>query len=337
MRSPQRVAALALSCSSSCTGPTPITTANILVSFPGTTAADPALLLYSGREGANCVSYKPYVANPTVTLPDVSYDPACVVEMDAFAPLLGSFGNWVDPAVAGSEGWLTAAIDAGSISIALPDLTPVPLQIWLVAGAPLGVTKAKAMRDRLLDKAFPILETMGIGLSLDTTSKVLNPSLLPVPMCTNSSSISTNSAIYNTNRINVYFVQDYANIQNLTPAYNCWLQGHKEIIFVSWDNTNVVDPTLAHELGHALGLVHPNAVGGHTYLVAGFDAYNLMASNTDVTNASIGQLYAFNFSSDSWLNRAGSPFIRPVVRSCQDVWGAGVCPALTLFQTGWPP
>jgi len=310
---------------------------NVVVSFPGTTATNPALLLYSGREGANCVSYKPYIANPTVTLPDVSYDPACVAEMDAFAPLFGSFANWVDPAVAGSEAWLTDAIDAGSISIALPDFTLVPLRIWLVANGSLGVTKAQAMRDRLLDKAFPILETMGIGLSLDTASTVLNPTLLPVPFCTNSSSISTNSAIYDVNRINVYFVQNYGNIPNLTPAYNCWLQGHREIIFVSWDNANVVDPTLAHELGHALGLVHPNAVGGHTYQVAGFDAFNLMASNADVTNASIGQLYAFNFSTDSWLNRSGSPFIRPVVRSCQDVWGAGVCPALTLFQPGWPP
>jgi hypothetical protein len=157
------------------------------------------------------------------------------------------------------------------------------------------------------------------------------------PNCNSAGVIATNPAIYNASRINVYFVKDYANLQDLTPAYNCWQKAHPEIVFISWNNTHVVDPTLVHELGHALGLVHPNSLGGHTYLVAGFDAFNLMATNTDVTNTSIGQLYALNFSSSSWINRTGSPLLKPVVRTCQDSWGAGVCPALTLFQVGWPP
>ncbi|HEY5547107.1 MAG TPA: hypothetical protein VIK50_13730 [Gemmatimonadaceae bacterium] len=325
-------AGLALSCPLG----TPPTIADIVVEFPGTTAANPPLLLYSGREGANCPEFEPHVANPTVTLDDVSFDITCPVEMDAFAPGLGAFARSLDPTVPGDVEWLETAIESGSLAISLPELTSVPLRLWIVASTATDIATAKGMRDRLLDKAYPILETMGTGLTLDTASSPLIPSVID-PNCDKAGIISTNPLIYDATRINVYFVRNYRNLPDLTPAQNCWLKTHPEIVFISWGNSNVVDPTLAHELGHALGLVHPNADGGHTYLVPGFDAFNLMATNTDVTNASIGQLYALNFSSGSWLNRTGSLFVKPVVRDCQDSWGTGVCPALTSFEPGWPP
>jgi hypothetical protein len=314
----------------------PASTADVQVDFAGILAGNRPLLLYSGRAGSACVSFEPHIANPSVTLNGVSYDPACTVELDAFAPELGSFARTIDPAEPGDSDWLVNAITSGTMTIAMPPLTPVPLRIWLVAAAVADVDKAKAMRDRLLDKAYPIFETMATGLTFDTASTGLNPTLVPVK-CSDANAIATNPAIYDATRINVYFIKDYAGITDLTPAQTCWMQGHPEIVFISWNNSNVVDPTLAHEMGHSLGLVHPNALGGHTYLEPGFDAFNLMATNTDVTNASLGQLYALNYSSDSWLNRTGSPFVRPIIRSCQDSWGAGACPALTLFQPGWPP
>jgi hypothetical protein len=320
----------------SCEPGPPPTTADITVFFPGTTPADPPLLLYNGREAAACVSVQPSVAGPTVLLDDVTYDIACPVEIDAFVPGLSAFARAVDPLVPGDADWLVTAIETGVLSIPLPALTSVPIRIWLVASTTGDVTTARQMRDRLLDKAFPLLETLGTGLTLDTISVTLNPALI-TPNCSQAGPISTNPAIFDATRINVYFVKDYANIPDLTPAYNCWQQGQPGIAFISWGNSNVVDPTLAHELAHALGLVHPNAVGGHTYLESGFDDFNLMASNADVTNASIGQLYALNFSSDSWLNQTGSPLAKPLVRTCQDSWGPGACPSLKLFQSGWPP
>ena len=312
-----------------------ITSNDIVVGFAGPSASDPALLLYSGKQGTDCVVYEEAVANPTVTLHDVSIDSNCPVEMDGFAPGFGAYAVGVDFANPASDDWLENAIVVGSMNISLPDLTSIPLKIWLV-GIASQVAAMEDVRNRMLDKAFPVLSALGMGFTLDTASAFLNPSVL-TPHCNSSDVISMNPAIYDTSKINVYFVAHYGNIQGLTPANNCWMKSHPEIAFLSWQNVNLTDPTLAHELGHALGLIHPKSLGGHTYAVAGFDAYNLMATNTDVTSATVGQLYAMNFSSDSWINRSGSPLTKPVVRTCQDTWGPGLCPALTLVQAGWPP
>ena len=64
---------------------------DIIVGFPGITVADPALLLYSGKEGSGCVEYEGAIASPTVTLHDVSIDATCQVEFDGFAPGWGAY------------------------------------------------------------------------------------------------------------------------------------------------------------------------------------------------------------------------------------------------------
>lgn len=333
-------AALSMSCRLSCSGdepaPTP-TTADVTVAFPGTTIATTPVVLYSGVTAAACVKFEPDVAlSSVVILVGVSYDPACGVELDVFAPEFGAYARAVDPLVPNDADWLLGAIDAGTLSVSLPDLKAVPLRLWIVATGT-GVTTAKAARDRLLDKAYPIYAMLGAGLTFDTLSSVFAPSQITAD-CGNAGTISTNATIYDATKINVYFVAHYGNTQGLTPAQNCWMQAHPEIIFISWGNSNLTDPTLAHELGHALGLVHPTSLGGHTYTIPGFGPFNLMATNTDVTEATVGQLYAINFSKDSWMNRVGSPDPQSVVRVCQNTWGpVGPCPALTLVAPGWPP
>jgi len=311
------------------------TSGDIIVAFPGTPLADPALLLYSGKEGNNCVEYEGAVADPTVTLHDVSIDSGCQVEFDGFAPARGAYAVGVDFSNPASDDFLEAAMVAGSMDISLPSLTSIPLKIWLVGFGSQADTMEE-VRDRMLNKAYPIFSVLGIGFSFDTASAFLDQSELTAH-CNSADVISMNPAIYDASKINAYFVADYGNIQGLTPANNCWMKSHPEILFLSWKNVNLTDPTLAHELGHALGLINPKALGGHTYAVPGFDAYNLMATNTDVTSATVGQLYAMNFSSESWINRSGSLFTKPVVRTCQDSWGTGACPALTLVEPGWPP
>jgi hypothetical protein len=319
-----------------CTPPdTPPPSANVTVEFPGSTPGEGPLFLFTGNLEASCVAYEAFVADPTVLLSDVSNDPLCTAEIDAFAPSFGAFAmtsTFLDPS---SDAWLDNAIASGSLAISLPGEVTLPVRTWLVASAAADVNTAKLLRDRLMDKAYPVLATLGTGFTLDTSTVALT-ALPMIPLCSQAGAISTNPAIYDASSINVYFVRYYGNI-DLTPAQNCWMLDHPEIIFISWGHANVVDPTLAHELGHALGLVHPNAVGGHTDFTPGFVVNNFMSSNAEITNISVGQLYAMSFSKSSWINRPGSPLVRPVVKECQDTWGTGKCPALTQFVPGWPP
>ena len=64
-------AGLGLSCNLSCSGPPAATVANIVIDFPGTTASDAPLLLYSGTEAGNCVSFAPHVAEPDSGIVDL--------------------------------------------------------------------------------------------------------------------------------------------------------------------------------------------------------------------------------------------------------------------------
>ncbi|HEX6314362.1 MAG TPA: hypothetical protein VFZ73_05860 [Gemmatimonadaceae bacterium] len=313
----------------------PTTVSDITVDFPGTPAATRPLLLYSGREGSACVAYESSIADPTVILDDVSYDVACEVEIDVFAPGLGAFARNVDPGTAGSEQWLLDAIASGTMSIALPPLTRVPVRLWLV-GLNSEIPTVRLVRKKQLDKALPILDVLAAGLTMDTSSVELN-ALGVVPNCANASTIAANLAIYEPSRINVYIVHGYDNDPTSSYGFNCFEQGHPEILFISWGNAFLHPTTLVHELGHAMGLQLPSADYGHTYGEADFSDWNLMAGGPEVKDISIGQLYAMNFSTLSWLNRSGSPFGRPVKRTCQDTWEGGECPALTMVKPGWPP
>lgn len=307
-----------------------------MVQFSGPSAADPALLLYSGREGVDCVRYSASIANPTVTLDDVSWDPSCPVELTAYAPLFGAYAIDIDPSESGSSDWLLEAIDNGELTISMPGLFRLPLKIWIVADEAAHIATAEAMRDRLLNKANAILEMSGSGFTTDTApTTVLDPATVAV-RCADAHMISSKPAIYDDSRINVYFIRAYNDVLDLTQAYNCWEHNHPGIIFVSWGHSNVLSPTLAHELAHALGVIHPKAVGSHTYEVDGFVAGNLLWGSAEITNVTIGQLYAMNYSADSWLNRTGSSSARPIVKTCGDTWDAAPCVSLKMLVGGWP-
>jgi hypothetical protein len=191
---------------------------DIIVGFPGITIADPALLLYSGKEGSSCVEYEGAIANPTVTLHDVSIDSGCQVEFDGFAPGRGAYAVGVDFTNPSSDDFLETAIVAGSLDISLPSPTSIPLKIWLV-GVESQTDAMEGVRNRMLDKAYPVLSALGTGFTLDTASSFLNPSVL-TPHCNSADVISMNPAIYDASKINVYFVAHYGNIQGLTPAKN---------------------------------------------------------------------------------------------------------------------
>ena len=85
--------------------------------------------------------------------------------------------------------------------------------------------------------------------------------------------------------------------------------------------------TLAHELGHTLGLRVPYS--GHTLLVEGFGSSNLMwpyesdASHAPRASYSLGQVFRINLDSRSWMRMYTTES-----RRCDGTDGDRFCPAL---------
>ena len=99
--------------------------------------------------------------------------------------------------------------------------------------------------------------------------------------------------------------------------------------------------TLAHELGHAMGLDQPDYVGwgGHTQNITGFEQNNLMwYRGTDVGptvrwDLSLGQAFRINVDKRSWLNATVTRHTAPD-RCCGcNPYCAQPCPALASDVT----
>lgn len=308
--------------------------ATVVIEFTNATAATRPLVLFSGQRAGSCRRYEAYIGSPSVALTNLEYAPACPVELDVLTPGFGLYGRQFDYANADDDAFVRAALEAGALAVTLPPLIAVPVRAWRVADAA-DAPEARDVADELLTTASPILEQLGAGVTLAVTRSDLLPSQVD-PNCAGAGAISGNTAIYDAGAVNVYFVENYLNMPYSSYAINCWKEGHQEIIFVSWGNANTPAVVLAHEMGHALGLIRPEDVGGHTNWNAGFTDVNLMyTGGGEYLNISIGQSYRMTFDQLSWINRPGGPS-SPMSRPCQIVWGTGPCPALTRFVTGWP-
>ena len=164
--------------------------------------------------------------------------------------------------------------------------------------------------------------------------------------CGRAAMIKPNPAVYGAGQINVYYVRDVTDPPN-AKGYNCVAEGAPNIIFVDHDQSDAF--TLAHEIGHALGLLLPD--WGHTDLTGGFyldggnHPLNVM-SDYALAPAyfSVGQVARMNLGTESWLNQpshADGSSVRhrqavfptlPIISTCgcleTDVLAD--CPALVL-------
>ena len=222
-----------------------------------------------------------------------------------------------------------------------PRLLRVPVTFWMT-----GMSAKDAVRETILTvhlaKANDLLRSSMTGLELVADETTGGPPTVGDADaigaagsigtgCSNVESIKANGAIYDPNRLNVYYVNDALGASN---GYTCGGSGALNIIFVYWGGGKPKVGTLAHEVGHALGLDRPD--WGHTNILGGFykdasgERLNVMYSLADTpTYFSVGQAAQMNFGVESFLNAsvAGSS-----VRSRQ----AGELGAMPVFVCGCP-
>jgi hypothetical protein len=137
--------------------------------------------------------------------------------------------------------------------------------------------------------------------------------------CANAGALkSAGLPLFDPTRVNLYVVDLVAEMIDTTVVdswrgYNCYEHGAENIIYLSvgWRSPT----TLAHELGHLLGLRDPcgHPGFGAAASVAGFTSSNIMWSELSDSEAeaqshfSLGQAYRMNTEEQSWLNRKTGP------------------------------
>jgi hypothetical protein len=136
------------------------------------------------------------------------------------------------------------------------------------------------------------------------------------------------------------FVPELTSFGNPQRGWACidetWMG---RAIYIS--QINYTYTTIAHEIGHQLGLWTPYLEPAATHPQGPeFDEVNLMWSTANLGEAkardqvTLGQAYRMNFDAGSWLNlRVIDPSNR-VTRDCQPEAGEGACPKLSTDLGG---
>lgn len=323
--SPRQIAA-SHSCGSSGGGHVPVPT----------DFRSPVAVIYDGWQGGSCANDLVCTGAPDVFLGDVQLSGDCPSrEFVALAPRQGAeSGSWLPthPLFLGKQP------------------TGIGLSFWLVATPERMVEVESTAVANALD-AMGIYNRFGTGLTLqfrtpgsqsdrgdfhrvsgEAEQKKIGTT------CYGSDAIVKEDGrrVYDAGRINMYFVPLYFSGHD---GLDCWRQGHRDIIFISYDFGGSA-AKLAHELGHALGLMRPQDAWGHVNDLAGFPGKysNLMYGGVqDVGGITLGQIYRLNFDSTAWMHRAGKAEGR-MYRTCQDdAFLSAPCPPLALSTPGrWP-
>jgi len=260
-----------------------------------------------------------------------------------------------------------AASDVPPLQPMLADRAILKLAAWVEPGPPAvaqngaSLTPIDAAKVEL-GKAQLIFDALGAGIKLDYTVQNLPPTI-PTPVqdildeatCSIAKTLmdgvsqGSMASMQDPARLNVYFVRNthYAQDGLTCPGYkNQNPDVDRYVIFLARLHT---PSTLAHEIGHALGLVLraklPDQSTGQDdgdVNELKLDPYlptdNLMYSGVgNVGQITVGEIYRMHFDKRSWLWR-GVAHTSDYPLECQPspVEG-GSCPPLTLHPTrGWP-
>lgn len=329
-----------------------------LSAIPSGTAPPPAVL-FSGYLNGRCRDDLVCTGSPDVHLGDVQpgaldYPRSC----DAQDRELLVF--------AGGQAPVIGQIPPNSTVLPMPRGTPATLSIavWLFPGPTMPQQIQQDAASAVMD-AQRIFDDFGTGILIDATYQQFPtarlaklPSLPNDAWCDIYPKLNGDdddgfsppaAAGRDPTRLNVYWVQEIHYAQNGRTCFEGAAPTSKPyVVFVDGDLTHT-GSTLAHELGHALGLiVIATLPPGNTGTDPGdvnelkLDPYlaldNLMRSGViHVGQVTVGEIYRMHFDERSWLWH-GRPPGTDYPRECQSnpVEG-GPCPPLTLHPPrGWP-
>ena len=271
-------------------------------------AADEVVVTVDGQmRSGRCLNDSMFVGSGPVTVGDLVKPTKCPAETTIFSK--GHALTTVRPP------W-TKDQDAIVLQMG-PSLREVNVDVYVVSTS----DRAEDWARTDLDRARTLYDQNRTGLTFTETKFVTSASLSEAQVAT----IGTNcrqadglksSTLYASDRINVYFVPSIMIDYDFTNrGYNCFekkpgnTDGAPNIIYISVLRHSPT--TLAHELGHGLGL---QGAAGHTgeegtTYIEGFESVNIMWTGLDSDEAaakdqfSLGQGFRMNADERSWLNR----------------------------------
>jgi hypothetical protein len=208
---------------------------------------------------------------------------------------------------------------------------PVPVAVWIaVADEPEDGLSLQELQDQTTERALLDVQytnallranRAGFALKVETGFPQTQAGSLAFHSC--SIPFNAKSGV-----LNIYFVNTLSGLKN---GRSCPRYGAEDFILIALHHNNV---TLAHELGHVLGLMFP--FEGHTNAIRGFDNTNVMKDALDDialagrSHLSLGQLFRMNTEPGSWLNQpaAGVRAGRPTAMCTCDPYLRSECPRL---------
>ncbi len=341
----------------------------------GTAAKPIAAVLFSGWRNGRCQDDVVCTGSPDVFLGDVRWGAVqwsvdCNAEDQEVIVFAGGHQPFdaTPKLTPGQDGKLKSTIT----SVAFTGPLQVNVKIWVVANpSPTGAQTPAQAQAQAQARAVALTASdgevvtprrvfaeSGTGIELVFSSDVF-PSpgfarindLYASASCDLLTDLTGLPAGYDAAKLNVYYVD---GLQGNRAGLNCYDTGPggsgQNVMFVA-GNTYYSAMQLAHELGHAMGLLQSGPLpGGGTAAVGHVDEMlldpwlatdNLMRTASDeVRQVTLGQTYRMHYDKLSWKwsGPSAPTAANGYPRECQNspVKG-GPCPPLTLHPTrGWP-
>jgi len=227
-----------------------------------------------------------------------------------------------------SAGWMPGTNSLDAQPAQGPPLE-IPIALRIMVFDPDAADLAAVRREKMaaaldeIKSANSLLSRNRAGIRISEKPDTMTVPVSDVVSFTTCAEGEHQTSTYDVNWVlHVYYVDDLGGTKK---GSSCVANGTRprDVIYVVPDVNSPT--TLIHELGHTLGLTLPSQ--GHTDVMGGFDATNVMHSGDEQQDPagrhrlSIGQVFRMNADSASWLNRgrdAQGHSLRPASNSPLD-------------------